>query len=81
MPRPAACSSSRTTATLAHVLAHPSFGVTKVYIAKVEGKVTPQTIQRLTKGIELEDGPIAADKARLLDVELGTRGRTARSSS
>lgn len=51
---------------LAHVLAHPSFGVTKVYIAKVEGRVTPQTIQKLTRGIELEDGPIAADKARLL---------------
>jgi len=52
---------------LAHVLAHPSFGVTKVYIAKVEGIVTAQTIAMLTKGIELEDGPIAADKARLLD--------------
>lgn len=52
---------------LAHVLAHPSFGVTKVYIAKVSGRVTPQTIARLTKGVELEDGPIAADKARLLD--------------
>ncbi|MGK9220181.1 MULTISPECIES: pseudouridine synthase [unclassified Microbacterium] len=52
---------------LAHVLAHPSFGVTKVYIAKVEGRVTPQTIAKLTRGIELEDGPIAADKARLLD--------------
>ncbi|WP_036283980.1 pseudouridine synthase [Microbacterium luticocti] len=52
---------------LAHVLAHPSFGVTKVYIARVRGAVTPQTIGRLTRGIELEDGPIAADKARLLD--------------
>jgi len=52
---------------LAHVLAHPSFGVTKVYIAKVEGVVTPQTIARLTRGVELDDGPIAADKARLLD--------------
>jgi 23S rRNA pseudouridine2605 synthase/16S rRNA pseudouridine516 synthase len=52
---------------LAHVLAHPSFGVTKVYIAKVRGTVTPQTIGRLTRGIDLEDGPIAADKARLLD--------------
>jgi 23S rRNA pseudouridine2605 synthase len=52
---------------LAHVLAHPSFGVTKVYIAKVAGRVLPQTIARLTRGVELEDGPIAADKARLLD--------------
>ncbi|MGW8483343.1 pseudouridine synthase [Microbacterium sp. NPDC055903] len=56
---------------LAHVLAHPSFGVTKVYIAKVEGAVTAQTIAKLTKGIELEDGPIAADKARLLDSSRG----------
>lgn len=52
---------------LAHVLAHPSFGVTKVYIARVRDRVTAQTIGRLTRGIELEDGPIAADKARLLD--------------
>ena len=51
---------------LAHVLAHPSFGVTKVYVAKVEGKVTAQTIATLTRGIDLDDGPIAADKARLL---------------
>ncbi|MDQ4212883.1 pseudouridine synthase [Microbacterium capsulatum] len=57
---------------LAHVLAHPSFGVTKVYIAKVEGTVTAQTIAKLTKGVELEDGPIAADKARLLDSSRGS---------
>ncbi|MEP6480882.1 MAG: pseudouridine synthase [Rhodoglobus sp.] len=51
---------------LAHVLAHPSFGVSKTYIAKVSGAVTAQTISKLTKGIELDDGPIAADKARAL---------------
>jgi len=51
---------------LAHVLAHPSFGVSKTYIAKVEGAVAPQTISKLTKGIELDDGPIAADKARAM---------------
>lgn len=56
---------------LAHVLAHPSFGVTKVYIAKVEGTVTAQVIAQLTKGIELEDGFIKADKARLLDASKG----------
>ncbi|MBF4573056.1 rRNA pseudouridine synthase [Herbiconiux sp. VKM Ac-1786] len=54
---------------LAHVLAHPSFGVLKTYIAKVDGRVTPQTLATLTHGIDLEDGPIKADKARLLDVE------------
>lgn len=57
---------------LAHVLSHPSFGVMKVYIAKVTGTVTPQTISKLTKGVELEDGVIAADKARLLDSSRGT---------
>lgn len=51
---------------LAHVLAHPSFGVMKTYIAKVEGRVSPQTIAKLTSGVELEDGPIAADKARIV---------------
>jgi 23S rRNA pseudouridine2605 synthase/16S rRNA pseudouridine516 synthase len=58
---------------LAHVLAHPSFGVTKTYIALVSGVMTPQKIAQLTRGIELDDGPIAADKARLLDAG-GKRG-------
>lgn len=61
---------------LAHVLAHPSFGVTKVYIAKVQGQVKAQTIARLTAGLDLEDGPISADKARLLDVSRGAPGHT-----
>ncbi|WP_300267362.1 pseudouridine synthase [Microbacterium sp.] len=57
---------------LAHVLAHPSFGVTKVYVAKVEGVVTAQVIAKLTKGFDLEDGFIKADKARLLDASAGS---------
>ena len=51
---------------LAHVLAHPSFGVSKTYIAKVDGAVSAQTISKLTKGFELDDGFIVADKARML---------------
>lgn len=51
---------------LAHVLAHPSFGVSKTYIAKVSGSVSAQTTATLTKGFELEDGFIVADKARML---------------
>jgi pseudouridine synthase len=51
---------------LAHVLAHPSFGVSKTYIAKVQGDVSPATLRRLTSGIELDDGPIVADRAKLL---------------
>jgi 23S rRNA pseudouridine2605 synthase/16S rRNA pseudouridine516 synthase len=59
---------------LAHVLAHPSFGVSKTYIAKVSGEVTPATLRTLTTGIELDDGPIAADKARVIGT--ASRGQT-----
>jgi pseudouridine synthase len=51
---------------LAHVLAHPSFGVTKTYIAKVKGVVTTSVLNELMTGVELDDGPIAADKATLV---------------
>lgn len=51
---------------LAHVLAHPSFGVEKTYIAKVKGRMTAQTLQQLKRGVELEDGPIRADRAKIL---------------
>ena len=51
---------------LAHKLAHPSFGVMKTYVAKVRGRVTAATIQQLKDGVELKDGPIAADRAKLL---------------
>ena len=40
--------------------------MTKTYIALVKGRVVPRTIAQLTAGVELDDGPIAADKARLL---------------
>lgn len=51
---------------LAHVLAHPSFGVSKTYIAKVQGDVSSATLRALTTGIELDDGLIVADRARLV---------------
>jgi len=51
---------------LAHVLAHPSFGVMKTYIAKVEGVVNQHTVNKLVGGVELEDGLIEADKARII---------------
>lgn len=53
---------------LAHKLAHPKFGVTKTYVARVEGVVTPAIIHKLLSGFELEDGMIKADKAHVVDV-------------
>ncbi len=51
---------------LAHRLAHPKFGVQKTYIAKVRGRMTAATVQQLKEGIELDDGPIHVDAAKLL---------------
>ena len=51
---------------LAQVLAHPSFGVEKTYIATVAGVVYPAALKKLREGFDLEDGPIRADKARLI---------------
>ena len=51
---------------LAHKLAHPSFGVEKTYIAKVRGRVTAAVIQQMLEGVELADGPMRADRAKLL---------------
>lgn len=61
---------------LAHILAHPSFGVMKTYIAKVQGSITPATVKRLIAGVELEDGPIQADSARIVDRGTGAAGGT-----
>lgn len=46
---------------VAHVLAHPSFEVSKTYLAKVDGDVSPATLRQLKAGVELDDGPIAVD--------------------
>lgn len=51
---------------LAHVLAHPSFGVEKTYIATVRGQVEPRVLSQLKQGVELEDGPIAIDRGKIL---------------
>jgi 23S rRNA pseudouridine2605 synthase len=50
----------------ANRLAHPSFEVDKVYVATVKGEVTPQALALLTKGVDLEDGVSAADRAKIV---------------
>jgi 23S rRNA pseudouridine2605 synthase len=50
---------------LANRLTHPSYSVDKTYIATVK-EISNQEVQALTSGIELEDGPAVANKARVL---------------
>jgi 23S rRNA pseudouridine2605 synthase len=51
---------------LAHRLAHPRYGVPKVYDAEVEGSPRPEALEALREGVELEDGRTAPAEARLL---------------
>ncbi len=47
---------------LAHRLAHPSFEVTKTYVALVEGQVPNSLGRTLSEGVELDDGPASVDR-------------------
>ena len=58
---------------LAHVLAHPSFGVEKTYLATVRGVVKPEALRQLRQGVELDDGVIAADRVRIIGEPSGGR--------
>jgi 23S rRNA pseudouridine2605 synthase len=58
---------------LANRLTHPSYGVTKTYLAEVPGPVPPAVRRRLLAGVSLEDGPARADAFRVVD----TQGRRA----
>ena len=51
---------------LAHRLAHPRYGVPKVYEADVEGSPGPDELAALRAGVELEDGMTAPAEARSL---------------
>jgi 23S rRNA pseudouridine2605 synthase len=51
---------------LAHRLAHPRYGVPKLYEAEVEGSPGDDALRALREGVELEDGRTAPADARIL---------------
>lgn len=53
---------------LANRLAHPTHGVSKVYVAKVEGQVAKTLGTTLRAGVDLEDGPVRVSQCQVLDV-------------
>ncbi len=55
----------------AHRLAHPSYELSKTYVAQVDGVVRPVTRARLLDGVILDDGPVKADAFRLLGTQSG----------
>ncbi|MGH3133743.1 MAG: pseudouridine synthase [Gaiellaceae bacterium] len=51
---------------LAHRLAHPRYGVEKIYEAEVEGDPGGEALRVLREGVELDDGRTAPARARVL---------------
>ncbi|MEU5696130.1 pseudouridine synthase [Actinosynnema sp. NPDC020468] len=51
---------------LAHRLMHPSYEVSKTYLAEVPGPVAKGVGKELKAGIELEDGPVRVDSFKLI---------------
>jgi pseudouridine synthase len=51
---------------LAHRLAHPRYGVPKVYEAEVEGSPRETAVRALRDGVELEDGKTSPARVRVL---------------
>jgi 23S rRNA pseudouridine2605 synthase len=58
---------------LTNRVTHPSFGVSKRYLAELEGEISKPALRRLKEGVDLDDGPARAESARLVD---SGRGRS-----
>jgi len=56
---------------LAHRLMHPSFEVSKTYLATVSGALERGVGKKLKEGVELDDGPAKVDAFTLLDINEG----------
>jgi len=52
---------------LTQALTHPSHGVPKTYLAEVRGAVKNRTLQRLARGVELDDGVTAPASVDLVE--------------
>ncbi|HUO46820.1 MAG TPA: pseudouridine synthase [Acidimicrobiia bacterium] len=50
---------------LVQFVTHPRYGITKTYLAEVDGQPAPQVLRRLLQGVDLEDGPAQALKVHL----------------
>lgn len=51
---------------LTHKLIHPSFGVEKLYLAVVYGRIGNDAVQKFRDGLVLEDGPVAPADMKIL---------------
>lgn len=52
---------------LTNRVTHPRYGITKTYLALVEGRPGRSVLRDLTRGVELDDGPARARSAKVVD--------------
>lgn len=48
-------------------LTHPRYGVSKTYVAEVQGSVGSRAARTLARGVDLDDGPTAPAEAKVLE--------------
>ncbi|MCP4308129.1 MAG: rRNA pseudouridine synthase [bacterium] len=53
--------------SLTNLVTHPSYQVTKTYLARVEGSPGNAALRQLAEGVELDDGMARAVTARIVD--------------
>src|SRR5699024_5314290 len=51
----------------AHRMTHPSFEITKTYVAQVRGRARPRLVRELLAGVDLDDGPVTADRCVIVE--------------
>jgi len=47
-------------------VAHPSYELSKTYVAEVDGLASRATVRRLLSGVELDDGPVQVSAAKVV---------------
>ncbi len=55
----------------AHRLSHPSYELTKTYVAQVDGVLSARVRRQLVGGVMLDDGPVTPDSVRLMGQQGG----------
>lgn len=56
---------------LTNRVTHPSFGVTKRYLAEVDGEVGTARLRLLSSGVNLDDGLARAESVKVIDSDRG----------
>lgn len=52
---------------LSQRLGHPSHGIIKTYLAKLDGRVTKEIIAQISAGVEIDGVPVAVTSCKLLE--------------